>query len=166
MNPYRHCRRFLQKRGEANVYAYGETPYATYRKLVHECEIGSNDTWFEMGAGRGKGCFWLAHFVKCRVVGIEWIPLFVFIARIVKFLFRMDRIDFQRTDIAKADLSQATVLYLYGSFPNFSIPPGVKVITISEPLENGKVLKSFWVRYPWGRTTAFLQHVVNERGAE
>jgi hypothetical protein len=77
----------------------------------------------------------------------------------------MDRIDFQRIDMAEADLSQATVLYLYGSFPNFSIPPDVKVITISEPLENAKVLKSFWVRYPWGRTTAFLQCIVNERGA-
>ena len=71
INPYRACRKFLQKRGVKDPYAYGETPFATYRRIVEMCGIGPQDIWVEVGAGRGKGCFWLAHFIGCRVIGIE-----------------------------------------------------------------------------------------------
>lgn len=156
-NPYRTCRKFLQKKKAENIYAYGETPYTTYQKMIQECGITAEDTWIEMGAGRGKGCFWLAHFTKCRVIGIERIPQFVRFARFLKVLFRMKKISFERRDIETADLSKATVIYLYGIWPNIKMPSHVKVITISEPLEGCQVLKRFWVRFPWGRTTAYLQ---------
>lgn len=156
-NPYRTCRKFLQKKGAENIYAYGETPYTTYQKIVIECGIGPDDVWIEMGAGRGKGCFWLTSFTGCKVIGIEWIPQFVRFSKWIKTLFRMKRIEFQQTEFERADLTQATVIYLYGVWPNLQIKKGVKVITISEPLEGYKVIKSFWVRFPWGRTTAYLQ---------
>jgi len=146
-----------EKKGERDVYAYGETPFTTYERIVEECGIGPRDTWMEMGAGRGKGCFWLAHFTKCKVIGIEWIPSFVSIANAVKGLFRMKRVEFECKDIEKVDVSRATVIYLYGIWPHLEIPKGVRVITISEPLQGFEVIKRFWVRYPWGRTTAFLQ---------
>lgn len=157
VNPYRVCRKFLQKKGMGEVYAYGETPILTYQRLVEQCGIGPEDTWIEMGSGRGKGCFWLSHFVGCKVVGIEWIPSFVFVGRVIGWMFGMKRVRFECKNMEGADLREATVVYLYGNWPQIEIPHGVKVITVSEPLENGKVLKTFWVRYPWGRTTAFLQ---------
>lgn len=161
INPYRTCRKFLQKKGEKNIYAYGETPYATYERIALQCGIGPNDTWLELGSGRGKGCFWLSHFTGCKVIGIEWIGQFVFFAKLFQKLFIMNGIEFQRGDIQKSDLDQATikatVIYLYGLWPNLEIRKGVKVITTGEPMEGFRVIKSFWVRFPWGRTTAFLQ---------
>ena len=121
----------------------------TFREMI--------DTWIEMGAGRGKGCFWLAHFVGCQVIGIEWIPQFMYIARALKALFGVKQIQFTQVDIEQADLTQGTIIYLYGLWPNLKIKEGVKVITISEPLDGYRVLKSFWVRFPWGRTTAYVQ---------
>jgi len=156
-NPYRTCRKFLQRKGAENIYAYGETPYTTYQKLVEECGIGPHDTWFEMGAGRGKGCFWLNHFAGCKVVGVEWIPQFVRLARILRRMFRMKNLEFIRSDIEQVDLNHATVIYLYGLWPDLKIKEGTRVITISEPIGGYRVLKSFWVRFPWGRTTAYLQ---------
>lgn len=157
MNPYRTCRKFLQRRGEKNIHAYGETPFTTYQKIAEQCDIGPRDTWMELGSGRGKGCFWLAHFTGCKVIGIEWIPQFVTMANFIKGLFRMKTVRFERLDMEDADLASATVIYLYGNWPNLKIPNGVKVITVSEPLDGFTVLKTFWVRYPWGRTIAFLQ---------
>lgn len=156
VNPYRTCRKYLEKRGADNVHAYGETPFTTYQRLAEQCGIGPQDIWLEMGAGRGKGCFWLAQFVGCKVIGIEWIPQFVRVANFLKSLFRIQTVQFECNDMEKVDLKGATVIYLYGNWPQFKIPAGVKIITISEPLEGYQVLKSFWVRYPWGRTTAFL----------
>jgi hypothetical protein len=156
-NPYRTCRKFLQKRKAENIHAYGETPYATYQRIITECNIGPQDTWLELGSGRGKGCFWLAHHAKCNVIGVEWIPQFVHLANFLKRLFRTKNLEFIQGDIEKADLSKATVIYLYGLWPNITIPANVKVITTSEPLPGLTVLKQFWVRYPWGRTAAYLQ---------
>lgn len=156
-NPYRVCRKFLKKKGAREIYAYGETPYTTYEKIVRECGIGPHDTWMEMGAGRGKGCFWLSQFVGCRVIGIEQIPQFVYFARSIRALFRMNSLEFERGSVEKADVSQSTVIYLYGIWPNRAFEKGTRVITISEPLDGYKVLKRFWVRFPWGRTTAFYQ---------
>lgn len=157
INPYRTCRKYLQKRGEENIYAYGETPYLTYQRITEICQVGPQDTWIEMGAGRGKGCFWLAHFVGCRVVGVEWIPQFVWIAKMINRLLGSDKISFKRQNMQDADLEEGTFIYLYGHWPKVQIPSFAYVITISEPLEGLTVLKKFWVRYPWGRTTAFLQ---------
>ncbi len=162
INPYRTCRRFLRKIGEENVYAYGETPYTTYEKLVKECGIGLNDTWMELGAGRGKGCFWLAHFVGCKVIGIEQVPKFVWIAKALRLLFQVKQLEFEKGDIGKADLSRATVVYLYGLWPEIKIEKGIRVITTGEPLEGLRIIKSFWIRFPWGRTTAYFQEK-NER---
>ncbi len=64
---------------------------------------------------------------------------------------------FECNEMDTVDISQATIVYLYGHWPPLKIPRGTKVITISEPLEGYTVIKKFWVRYPWGRTTAFLQ---------
>lgn len=165
-NPYRTCRKFLQRKQAQNIHAYGETPLATYQRIVEQCGITSQDTWMEMGAGRGKGCFWLAHFIQCKVIGIEWVPQFATIANVLKALFKMDKVSFHQIDMEKADLSKASVIYLYGTWPKLQISQGTKVITISEPLEGFTVLKTFWVRYPWGRTAAYLQTVpLNRRAA-
>lgn len=157
INPYRVCRKFLQKQGAEEIYAYGETPYTTYEKIARECGIGPQDTWVEMGSGRGKGCFWLNHFIGCQVVGVEQIPQFIRLSRFLQRLFWMRGVRFDKQDIEAADLKGATVIYLYGVWPALKVAPGVKVITMSEPLEGYRVLKSFWVRFPWGRTRCYLQ---------
>jgi hypothetical protein len=157
VNPYRTCRKFLQKKGMQEIYAYGETPYSTYEKIVRECGIGPEDTWLELGAGRGKGCFWLAHFVQCKVIGVEWIFQFVLFAKIIRAIFRVKSVSFWQKNIETMDLQEASVIYLYGLWPDLELKKGVKVISISEPFPNCKVIKSFWIRYPWGRTRAFLQ---------
>lgn len=156
-NPYRVCRKFLQKKGAENIYAYGETPFSTYEKIAKEAHLTSDDVWIEMGSGRGRGCFWLAHFMKCQVIGIEWIPKFVHLSQCIKLLFRVKNCTFQKSSIEDAALEKGTLIYLYGLWPEISIPSKAKVITISEPLEDYRVIHSFWVRFPWGRTRCFIQ---------
>ena len=160
INPYRVCRKFLQRKGEKNIYAYGETPYSSYQKIAEECGIGPNDTIFELGSGRGKGCFWLNHFTGCKVIGVEWVPTFIFFARMIKAIFRVKGVHFIKDEITAIDPTEATVIYLYGLYPALKIAEGVKIITTGEPLEGYRIVKQFWIRFPWGRTTAFLQERV------
>ena len=110
----------------------------------------------ELGSGRGKGCFWMAHFVK-RSIGVEWIPSFVYLGRLICWLFRIRNVQFRKEDLQTTDLKEATVVYLYGMWPKRDWPKQIKVITTSEPLEGFEVVKSFSVWYPWGATKAFLQ---------
>lgn len=157
LNPYRTCRKFLQQKGATEIYAYGETPLMTYQKMAWQCNVQPTDIWYELGSGRGKGCFWLGLFCHCKVIGIEWVPQFYWLSKTLKFLFRIRNVQFQKCDIEKAYLQNATIIYLYGIWPSISFPKGAKVISISEPIAGLTLIKTFWVRYPWGRTTAYLQ---------
>jgi hypothetical protein len=168
-NPYRTCRKFLEKRGELDVYAYGETPLTTYEQIAHACGIQPKDHWLELGSGRGKGCFWIARFIGCQTTGIEWVPQFVRRARFLKSLFRQKNIFFEIKDMREVDFTGSTVVYLYGtclsdeflqqlSEKMRELPQGAKVISVSEPLdcERLTLAKTFEVGYPWGNTEAFL----------
>ena len=157
INPYRSSRKFLEKEGAEEIYAYGETPYRTYERIAKECQIGPEDTWIELGSGRGKGCFWLSEFTGCRVIGIEKMGKFVFFARLIQRFFRVSNVTFEKNDFERADLKRGTILYSYGLYPKENIPEGVRILTTGEPLEGYTILKRFWIRFPWGRTTAFLQ---------
>ncbi len=165
-NPYRTCRKFLQRKKAADIYAYGETPLATLEKIARVCEIGPQDRFLELGSGRGKGCFWMAEFIGCQTHGIEWVPQFVAVAKGLKALFRVSKLSFSREDMEGADLSSYTVVYLYGTCLDDAavdrlkqklaeLPVGAKVITISYPLPSLELKKSFTVRFPWGVALAY-----------
>ncbi len=168
-NPYRTCRKFLQRRGEKEIYAYGETPLATLEKIAVECALRPQDHFVELGSGRGKSCFWVSQFIGCRVTGIEWVPSFIRLSRFIKALFQIDRLSFQLADFKRADLSQATFVYLYGTCLSEEqirtvaqsmekLPNNGKIVSISFPLESRylKLQKSFPVAFPWGETVAYL----------
>lgn len=168
-NPYRTCRKFLQKRGETDIYAYGETPLETLKQIAEQAQLTSEDRWVELGAGRGKGCFWIAHFIGCQTLGVEWVPSFVRTANWLKVLFRMKNLSFQLKNMEEVDFSSATVVYLYGTCLSEeeislltqkmeALPLGARVISISYPIESPSLVlkQTFEVSYPWGTATAYL----------
>jgi len=168
-NPYRTCRKFLQKKGEKDVYAYGETPYSTLQKIAAASEATASDRWIELGSGRGKGCFWIAHFIGCETVGVEWVPQFVRAARFLKACFKFKNVSFHLQDMEETDFTNASVVYLYGTCLSEAIlcrlvekmkalPKGARVISISEPLKSDAftIKETLSVSYPWGETEAFL----------
>jgi SAM-dependent methyltransferase len=174
-NPHRVSRDFLKKRGEKNVYAFGETPLTTLDLIAKECRLLSKDTFFELGCGSARGCFWLRRFVKCKVVGIDFLPEFIRKANQVKKWARLGKIEFLEMDMFQADFHAANALYLYGTCMDDEtikhlakrlevLRPGTKVITVSYPLteysDSFKLQKEFMGRFPWGRASLFLNEKV------
>lgn len=171
-NPYRVFKKFIQKNfPNENFYAYGETPYTSMEKIVKECQISPMDVFLELGSGRAKNCFWLAHFVKCKVVGIERIGSFVKIANFLKKIFQYHNLSFIQGNFFQKDFCNYSVIYLYGScledneIKNLAIKflhlnPMVKIITISYPLSDFNnqfvIKKSFEVEFTWGKTLCYL----------
>lgn len=175
-NPFSISKRFLAKQGEADVYAYGETPLTTLERIAQECDIRQNDCVFELGCGRGRTCFWLNSFIGCKVVGIEFIPEFIERASRIKNRLGIKGVQFRLEDMRKTDFSEATVCYLYGTcldeetinilIKKFSkLRMGTKIITISYPLTDYteescfEVMKCFTGTFTWGEAEVFL-HVV------
>jgi len=173
-NPYTISKRFLMNKGEENVYAYGETPLTTLEYIAEECQIKPSDTVFELGCGRGRGCFWLRAFIKCKVVGLEYVPDFVERALRVKKKFSVEGIEFYQKDILEADYASATVIYMYGTcfeaefiqelIGRFKgLRSGTKIITVSYPLTDYmeepifEVMKRFPARFTWGEADVYLQ---------
>ena len=178
-SPYRMNR-------ELHLEPYGETPLCTMEKIAKIAAITADDTVFELGCGRGRCAFWLAYFIKCKTVAIEYNPLFVARANQLKLHFQragdktMERLSFRLTDMKEADFHEATVLYLYGTLLSEQdirilakkigqLKSGVRIVTISyaldEYLEKSaqghiQVIKEFEVEFCWGKTSAYLQVVV------
>lgn len=173
-NPFTISKRFLLQKGEKDVYAYGETPLTSLDLIAKECRINKDDVVFELGAGRGRGCFWLNSFIGCQVVGIEYVPDFVERAERIKRKCCYPDVNFRNEDMLKSDFSEGTVFYLYGTSyeDNFilklvdkfkKLPAGTRIITVSYPLTDYidepafEVMKRFPVRFTWGTADVYLQ---------
>jgi hypothetical protein len=168
-NPYRMCRKFLQKKKVANIHAYGETPLATLEKMAKAFAIQPSDRWLELGSGRGRGCFWMSQFWGCEVRGVDFVPTFISRASWLSKTFSLRSVDFQQKEMMETDFSWPTVVFLYSTcmsdeeinallVPMRSLPMGARVITISEPISHPNYIltNSLPVSFPWGKTTAYL----------
>lgn len=164
-SPFLISKRFLQARGESNLYAYGETPLTTMALIARNCQITEGDFVIELGCGRGRACFWLNSFIGCKVKGIDYIPDFIRKAKEVG----PSGATFECADFMQADLSEASVIYLYGTcLEDETIKAlckkfhkGTKIITVSYPLTDYspefEVIRSFPARFNWGETEIYLQ---------
>jgi SAM-dependent methyltransferase len=162
-NPYRMNKRFLKQLGYSEVDTYGETSLTTLAQIVRKCEISPQDHVVELGCGRGRGLFFLSHFIGCSATGIEWHPEFA--ARAQKLGGNVICADMLDTDFSKG-----TVIYLFGTcLPDATIerliqrfdllPATTKIITVSFALTDYsskfRVVKEFDGRFPWGETSIF-----------
>ncbi len=172
-SPYRMSRRYLKCQREKDIHTYGETPLSTFEKIAEHAEIQPKDTLLELGCGRGRGAFFLAHFSRCQVIGIERIPQFVKLAEHVARTHRVQNIRFICANMLKVAWPKASIIYLYGTclqdseidqvlFQLKSCPRNVRIISVSYPLTEYdatglfQLEKTFSVRFPWGKTKAFL----------
>ena len=172
-SPFAISKEFLRQRGQKNLHEYGETPLTVLDEIVQRYGITEKDTVYELGCGRGRSCFWLHSFIKCRVVGIDYLPEFIEKAQSIQSKFQLQQVEFRCENMFKADLRDATAIYLYGTtlsdesifrlLENLQkLKPGTKVISVTFPLTEFSVglfelVDSFPVRYPWGVTDVFLQ---------
>lgn len=162
-NAYRSCR----KQGTV----YGETPIASFHRIAEFCSLSKEDTWLELGSGRGKGAFWISQFVGCQTIGVENISLFVYVSRIIRMLCRVKNISFVRADMRDVDFSAISFVYLYSTSmadkelialeeKMGALPSKSRVLTISAPLPklepNFRLAGSFPVSFPWGTTEAYI----------
>ncbi len=173
-SPYKINKQFLLKRGEKEVYTYGETPLTTLEKIVDACQIGPKDHVIELGCGRGRVCYWLHHIKGCTVKGIDYIPEFIEKANLVRKKFHVKGVSFECCDLLEADLEGATVIYLYGTCledeyirklaEKFkTLPSGAKIVTVSYPLTDYaadvdfEIMKRFPLEFTWGSADVYLQ---------
>ncbi len=173
-NPFIISRRFLKKKGEPDIYTYGETPLTTLALIANKCRIKASDKVFELGCGRGRTCFWLHQFIGCSVVGVDFVPKFIERANHIKDKHHIQGVEFRLEDMLKTDLSGATVIYIYGIcytdefieklISRFErLPRGTKVITVSYALNEYKpdthfeVLSCFPASFTWGVANVYLQ---------
>lgn len=173
-NPYLISQHFLEKRGEVEIYAYGETPLSSMEKIAKECGLTKNDTVFELGCGRGRTCFWLALFLEAKVIGIDFVPPFIQKSKEVAKQFHLKNPTFKCEDFLNSDLHKATAIYLNGTCLKDSditrlatkfaqLTPGTKIITVSFKLidyplgDRFELKKTFKGKFSWGSADVYLQ---------
>lgn len=167
-NPFRIARRFLQERGDRELYTYGETPLTTLHLIATKARITKDDTVLELGCGRGRTVFWLHEWLGCKVVGIEQVSAFVAIANEVKESFHVTDVNFVEGDYLTADWGQPSVIYLYASNLDEAtilllaqkinrLPHAVKVISVSFSIPGMSVVRKFQMPFTWGDADVYIQ---------
>lgn len=173
-SPYKISKRFLASRGEADIYAYGETPLTTLAEVSQACRLSKADRVYELGCGRGRTCFWLRAFVGCEVFGVEYIPIFIKVAQFIQDKVGIKGIHFEEGDMVDLDFSQATCVYLYGTgFDRevleslveamLKLPDGARLVTVSYPITDYAPEGMFEIteivdgRFNWGEAKLFIQ---------
>ncbi len=174
-NPYRMNKVFLRTMEMQEVDTYGETPLTTLYTIAKECGITSEDHFIDLGCGRGRGTFFLNDYFGCQTTGIEWNPQFVAKAEQVAAVDSYQAPEFLCADMLSADLSGASVIYLFGTcLPDpiiekliclfACLPPSTKIITVSFPLSDYSTVfcttKEFTGSFPWGEASIFLNQKI------
>jgi hypothetical protein len=154
----------MEERGEKNVYAYGETPRATWEEISRLAKIDPDDVFCDLGCGRGLLPFWTAKKFGCKAIGIDWIPTFILRAQLLAYLFGLREVLFFKKRMREVELQEITVVYLYTFHQDeeeidFSkMRKGARVISVSEPLKRSylAVTSSMKALYPWGETDVYI----------
>lgn len=170
-NPYQISKNFLMQKGEKDLHVYGETPITSLFQIAKKCGLKTDDYFLELGSGRGRGIFFLSQIFGCKAKGIEWIPEFVDKAESIAKQAEIDNAYFSCEDMLEVNLSESTVIYLYGTcLDEFSIcklvknlekaHSSIKIITVSYPLTTYsdlfKIVDQFTVPYPWGDAEVYI----------
>jgi len=164
-NPFQ----IAKKKEEKNIY--GETPLTLYDQIAQFSSLDSDKTFLELGSGRGRGALFLAERYGCKVVGVDWVSIFVKRARYIRNIMRIESAHFVEADFLDVDLSKADVVYIYGTcFSDSMIQSLLKrlkslrqggiVVTVSYSLieyDSSSFLlkKQKRVTFPWGKSDLF-----------
>lgn len=155
--PYRIAKKYYGR------HEYGETPLDTMLTVMRALDLRPEDQFIELGAGRGRGAYFVRHKVGCEVLALEMIPTFIEKAP------GGCGVQWRLGNFLEMDLCQGTAFYLYGTCMKdrdikalcCKIPKGAKIFTISYPLTDYSDLYrldgTYEVEFPWGKTEGYLQ---------
>lgn len=168
-NPFRVTSRFNKKRGEKEIYTYGETPFTAFQTLMEVLKLEKEDVFYDLGCGRGKLCFWISSQAGCQVRGWDWNPKFILRANGLKKLLGISTLNFECKDFTTEDFSEATCVYLFGLFLSESqirrlekrfalLKSGTRLISVGFPFSSELFMttQTFLLSFPWGKTEAYL----------
>lgn len=164
---YQISKQYLLNEGHEDIYQYGETPLTSMHQIALAANITPSEHVFELGAGRGRTCFFLHNYFGCPVTGIEQIETFVTRGNAIAKQFSQ-KVEFRHENFLKTNFALASVIYLFGSCLEDRviyqlcdlIPEKTKVITISYPLRDYdprfKVEKKIQSKFLWGKTDVYI----------
>jgi SAM-dependent methyltransferase len=160
LNPYRF----------KAAFPYGETPLYSLKQIADRCGLTPEDRVVDLGCGRGRGVFFLAHHYGCQVLGIDKMQEFIDQANHLKQIHPAQNASFLCDDLRNYNFSCATFVFFYGttfseqfvrelSHALKALPNGAKIVTVSYPLEGFELKDQFSLSFPWGPGEVYLQLV-------
>lgn len=165
---YALAKKFYKKEGFKNVYQYGPTPLLTLAKVVQAFGLKKGQKLIDLGCGTARHLYFLYHIFGIECTGVEMIEGFFRFAR--SFSSGVD-VNIECKNMLEVSLEGADwALFFATSFDDDFInkmidkflqaPRSLKIITtsfsLSEYSNSFETLDSIDVRYPWGKTKAYL----------
>lgn len=175
-NAYAECRRYFGKEEAEGIY--GETPLQTIEALLEGIGITKEDTFVDLGCGRGRLCFFVHSRFGCAVKGIDLVPRYIatagkYASQGIEFV-----VDDYKNHISsmgqQISTAKRTIFYWYSITSSESryyrlvdqFQKGALVITISEPIKGWELLSTQSALFSWGETHAYIQRKPYDRSSK
>ena len=126
---------------------YIASPVKVAEKIVEIAKVTPNDVFYDLGSGDGRVVVLTSKLSGCRGVGIEIDGALVAISRAKAIEYGVaDRVEFIEGDFTQADLSRASVIYLYIYYDVIrdyllkklenEVKDGTRIVTLEIPIPN------------------------------
>ncbi len=126
---------------------YIASPVKVAEKLVELAKLTPNDVLYDLGSGDGRVVILASKLSGCKGVGVEIDGALVAVSRKKSAEYGVsDRVKFIEGDFREADLSEATVIYLYIYYDvirdhlleklESEIKDGTRIVTLEIPIPN------------------------------
>lgn len=174
-NPYQISRDFLSSKGAHEIHNYGETPLTSLEKIFKHIPLQKESVILDLGCGRGRGVFFLYHWLGCRVKGIDWVPHFIDKAQHIADAENCNIELICGNMLQYFPFSDTNVIYLAWTCMEENerlqlekaletTNPNTLILTVSYPLESKKfnIDKTLLVSFPWGKSKVFFQKRVTD----
>ncbi len=172
---FRHLLEKIKTKKDLSELVYGETPYATLELALDTIRSYCSDfpkkmVFFDLGCGKGKLVFYMAHRYGIPSIGIDIIPTFIRYASSLSSRFLDLPATFLNQDILETDLSEGTLFFMASTcFLDtthaklshcFSLlPKGIWLICTGAPIHHSdfEIIQEWQPHFSWGKGYLVLQ---------
>jgi precorrin-6B methylase 2 len=101
---------------ESEMVFYQKTPARIIFEMIASARLGSNDVFFDLGAGLGQVTILASLMSQAAVKGIEYDPAFCNYANTCASQLNLSNVEFINIDARNGDYSAGTVFFMYTPF--------------------------------------------------
>ena len=154
---------------DTSDFTYGETPYFTIRNILKSVSPTANDTFVDLGSGKGRCVLFAACYFGLEAVGVDMIPSFRILSSKVVNRLSLTSINLVESDFEAINFDNYSIIYICGTCFGKetwdiihsklgAVKTGTRVVSVTYSLQssNLRMVSASVERFEWGLDKVYI----------